>query len=293
MQKNSFTSKIKKEIIQKPKKIKEIQVFMDGFLFAISHIHKNPSYLEFQVKDPLVFKHVENFLKKLKWDFTTKGNLWKTITIDENPYFNIREIDFNKYHNVMSLFFAGFFYATGSVSNLDKTSYYLELSSKNEGILLQIQTFLNQYNFNFKYKKQQNKSFIYLRSSDTLLEFLSAIEAIRAYSHFLDLKISRDMKNTVNRINNLDFANLQKIAKVSIDYISYILYVFEHNLENHFSENEMVFFRLRLENPEFSLNQIREKLESEHNIFISKSGLNHWNIKLKKVVEDHKTTQLS
>ncbi|WP_156921594.1 DNA-binding protein WhiA [Mycoplasmopsis cricetuli] len=286
MNKKSFTSEIKQEIVTRVKKTKEIEKFMHGFIYANGEFFKEN--IQLKIQDQKIFENIIKFLKKLNVSFEVKGKKRKLITLKNSLNLNLSEINFKLYEsNLLSTFFAGFFYGGGNISNIKSHSYYLELNSQYFHFLEQIQNFFLLYDLNFKYKKQKNKHTIYLRAIDALTEFLSAIQAPKAYFKFYDLKIDRDMHNTINRINNLDYANLNKIAKSSINYVKLINYLYKWNLEDNFSSNELVFYRIRLENLGLSLNEISNILQNEHNIFVTKSGLNHWNIKLKKVVAKH------
>ncbi|MCU9939681.1 hypothetical protein NW739_02705 [Mycoplasmopsis felis] len=74
-------------------------------------------------------------------------------------------------------------------------------------------------------------------------------------------------------------------AQSNIENINYIL---GNNYSNEFTENQLVMFRIKLENPWISLEDLSKRLEVEHNIIISKSGLNHWFRKLNLFVLDKK-----
>ncbi|VEU74551.1 Uncharacterized protein conserved in bacteria [Mycoplasmopsis citelli] len=291
--KTSSTNEIKREII-KAKKIKEIQAFLLGLLIVNSPTLQVYDEKIFEIKSIQLQKEIIRMCKKLKIKFVIPQNSSKKIIITEHKLL-FPELESLQWDDVaidsgntdLSKFFAGVFFAGGTISNLNSKSYFLYISAKNKDNLLKIQEILNQYEFDFKYQFKKNKHTIYIRSIDLIIEFLSAIEAKKAYFEYLDLKIKRDMYSMVNRINNLDFANLKKIASTSINYVELINYVYEHNLEEKFSDNELVFHRIRLENPGLSLTYIVNILQSEHNIFITKAGLNHWNRKLKKVVLAH------
>ncbi|WAM03177.1 hypothetical protein ONA22_05415 [Mycoplasmopsis cynos] len=92
----------------------------------------------------------------------------------------------------------------------------------------------------------------------------------------------------MNRINNIDFSNLQKIANSSIKHIDNINYIFENNLMDYFNDDQLMFFRLKIENPWLSLNDLVRMQIQQSNTIVSKSGANHWLRKLDKIVKEHK-----
>ncbi|UUM19949.1 MULTISPECIES: DNA-binding protein WhiA [unclassified Mycoplasma] len=287
--KDSFTTQIKKEIIT-GKKNKDLDPFLLGFLLVFAHLNQPSKEIEVKFTHQEFKKEIIKMLSKLKIPYFQAQNSTKKIMVNTDDSFfnkNLYSIDLLRFQD-LSEFFAGVFFAGGTISNIDSKSYFLYLSAQNKQNLMNILQILNLYEFNFKYQFKNKKHTIYVRSIDKIIEFLSAIQAKKAYFKYLDLKIKRDMQNMINRINNLDFANLKKVATSSINYVELINYVYQHNLEHKFNENELVFHRLRLENPGLSLQYIVQILENEHNIFITKAGLNHWNRKLKKIVQEHK-----
>ncbi|VEU76435.1 DNA-binding protein WhiA [Mycoplasmopsis columboralis] len=286
--KTSFTKIIKQEIVN-VKKPKEIDSFLSGFLLTAVDFDTDEEFVNFELKNPVFRNEVLRMFKRLKLDYFSEGESKSKFKIHVFEAFpnGIDDIADLIIENDLTKLFAGFFFGGGTISNIESKSYFLDLTAKNKFVLDIVQELLNSYEFGFKYKFKNNKHTLYIRSIDKIIEFLSAIEAKKAYFEFLDLKIKRDMQNMVNRINNLDYANMKKVATSSINYVELINYVYKHNLESNFSENELVFHRLRLENPGLSLSNLVHILENEHNIYITKAGLNHWNRKLKKIVELH------
>ncbi|UWW00821.1 DNA-binding protein WhiA [Mycoplasmopsis felis] len=166
------------------------------------------------------------------------------------------------------------------VSHKNSTSYHLEIKTNYKEHTEQIIEKLNEYDFDFHLLKRKEKYYAYIKKLDNLLDFLSTISAKKSWFILQNIKINRDLENTSNRMNNIDISNLQKIANSSIKYIENINYILGNNYSNEFTENQLVVFRIKLENPWISLEDLSKRLEVEHNIIISKSGLNHWFRKL-------------
>lgn len=277
MDKNlSFAQEIKLEIINNQKLPKNIKSFIKGFIFSGSKIFDD-SYVCI-VRNKIYLEKIVNLLKIIKVDF----DLNNTKLIINKKYFKNDSI------NYPSSFFAGVFFSTGSCFNKNSTSYHLEFSCNYESNMDILVDKLNSYDFNFHVLKRNNKFTAYIKKIDKISEFLLAIEAKKAYFSLQDVKIERDLENTINRVNNIDFSNLTKVAKSSISHIKMINFVFENNLEKYFNQNQLVFFNIKLQHPELSLQNICEILEKEYNIFITKGGLNHWINKLKMVYTNYK-----
>ncbi|MEE3928153.1 DNA-binding protein WhiA [Mycoplasmopsis ciconiae] len=272
----SFSKQIKLEVLENQKLPKYIKSFLNGFILSNAKV-ENQTYI-INIKYQPIRDYIISFLQKLRISFEHKNTIIK-INMDN---FKIKEqIDHP------SNFFAGVFCGGGNLSTKNSTSYHLEISSYYIVNLQFMIEKLNQYNFNFSIIKRRQRYIAYIKKTELLVDFLAAIEAKNAYFELQDIKIKRDIENSINRVNNIDFSNLTRVAQSSINHIKLINYMFENNLEKYFNQEQLVFFRLKSEFPELTLNEIKAILQSEHNIFITKGGLNHWIIKLKKVIKQH------
>ncbi|EIE41265.1 hypothetical protein MCANUFG1_02920 [Mycoplasmopsis canis UFG1] len=283
-QKNlSFSSKIKKEVIINAKKEQENYFFLKGVIFANSQ--EDDDYYILNIKNDYIKGKILAKLEKNKISFVTRPEWKHKILIDKNNFVFDDDFDYKEY---LTFFFSGVFVGSGSISGKDSTSYHLEISTLSEEKSNLIKEKLNSYDFNFNILRKQKRFVLYIKKVDELLDFLSAIGAKKAWFELQNLKIHRDKDNVLNRINNIDFSNLQKIADSSIKHINNINFVFENNLENLFTEDQLVFFRLKIENPWFSLNDLVNEQSKETNKIITKSGANHWLRKLDKIVLEYK-----
>ncbi|MCU4706945.1 DNA-binding protein WhiA [Mycoplasma sp. CSL7503-lung] len=279
--KSSFSWTIKKEIINNITKTKEIKSFLYGLYF--SNAIEKEDFQIITIKNNYILNKVVSRLNKLK--ITIYKILKNKIYISNQEY---KKIIDKKWEEKLTSFFAGVFCGGGSISDKNSTSYHLEISTHSNENTEMIIKKLNKYDFNFQILKRRNRYLAYTKKIDELLDFLSAIGAKKSWFELQNLKITRDIENVSNRINNIDISNLQKIANSSIKHIENINYIFENNLMDMFNDDQLVFFRIKLENSWISMNEIVKKLEQEHNIVITKSGLNHWLRKLNNIVLDHK-----
>ncbi|WP_322900573.1 DNA-binding protein WhiA [Mycoplasmopsis felis] len=276
--KSSFAWEIKKEVINNLKKNQEITSFLNGVIFS-NAILKDDYYV-LNIRNTYILNKLKSKLDKVKINFNTKNT---QIKIHKNNF--ILKTDFKEF---LTSFFGGIFVGGGSISDKNSTSYHLEIKTNYKEHTEQIIEKLNEYDFDFHLLKRKEKYYAYIKKLDNLLDFLSAISAKKSWFILQNIKINRDLENTSNRMNNIDISNLQKIANSSIKYIENINYILGNNYSNEFTENQLVMFRIKLENPWISLEDLSKRLEVEHNIIISKSGLNHWFRKLNLFVLDKK-----
>ncbi|MBD5788862.1 DNA-binding protein WhiA [Mycoplasmopsis synoviae] len=281
--KASFSFEIKKEISNQVKKKKEITTFINGVIYSNSILKNNFYILNFKNKQALDI--ILKLLSKAQIKYEFENNLIKISTKD-------LELNFDSYYeNYLTFFFSGIFFGSGSL-NLSVGSFHLEFSSRYYEILMQIQKKLNEYDFNFKLLKRNQKYTLYIKKQEQILDFLAAINAKEAWSLVQQQKIDKDMNNASNRINNLDFKNEKKVTKASSELIKKINFILNKKLNYFFNEKEMLFLQEKLQNKNASLARMCEIMQEKHNLEITKSGLNHYVRKVNKIYKENKKARL-
>ncbi|AAZ43928.2 DNA-binding protein WhiA [Mycoplasmopsis synoviae] len=281
--KASFSFEIKKEISNQVKKKKEITTFINGVIYSNSILKNNFYILNFKNKQALDI--ILKLLSKAQIKYEFENNLIKISTKD-------LELNFDSYYeNYLTFFFSGIFFGSGSL-NLSVGSFHLEFSSRYYEILMQIQKKLNEYDFNFKLLKRNQKYTLYIKKQEQILDFLAAINAKEAWSLVQQQKIDKDMNNASNRINNLDFKNEKKVTKASSELIKKINFILNKKLNYFFNEKEMLFLQEKLQNKNASLARMCEIMQKKHNLEITKSGLNHYVRKVNKIYKENKKARL-
>ncbi len=177
----------------------------------------------------------------------------------------------------------GAFLATGSVNNPETSRYHLEIYSVYQDHNDDLMQLMNGFfNLNAHTTKRRNGFIVYLKEAEKIGDFLHIIGAVNAMLAFEDLRIMRDMRNSVNRLVNCDTANLRKTATAAAKQVEDIkLLSHQMGLEN-LPQKLQVLARFRLENPELSLKEVAEKVPDGP---ISKSGVNHRFTKLHQMAQ--------
>lgn len=183
--------------------------------------------------------------------------------------------------NVKRAYLRGCFLATGSVNSPDKSTYHLEILTHSEIHARDVIKILADFDINARLLKREKGFIIYVKEAEKIADFLRMIEAIKAVLTFEDVRIFRDMNNSVNRIRNCDIANLNKTwnaSKKQLDNMNLILDTFKRE---DIDEKLLEVIDLRLEYPEATLNDLSEYSENK----ISKSGINHRIRKINKMAD--------
>ena len=171
----------------------------------------------------------------------------------------------------------GAFIARGSINNPETSSYHLEifnLDQDHNHILFQL---LNTFHLRARELQRRNGYIVYIKEAEKIAEFLGVVGAHNALFKFEDVRIVRDMRNSVNRIVNCETANLNKTISASVRQVESIKFIQDQAGLDILSDRLKEIAITRLEYPEVTLKELGELLPSGK---LSKSGVNH---RLKKI----------
>ncbi|MET1248312.1 DNA-binding protein WhiA [Sporolactobacillus sp. STCC-11] len=165
----------------------------------------------------------------------------------------------------------GSFLAGGSL-NHPESSYHLEIFSNYEEHTYSLAKLMNTFNLNVKILPRKNGYIIYMKEGEKITDFLSIIGANKALFYFEDIRIVKDMRNSVNRLVNCETANLNKTVSAAMRQMENIRLIEKtiglEELPNKLRE----IAEIRLKNPDITLKELGELVSGEP---ISKSGINH------------------
>jgi DNA-binding protein WhiA len=172
----------------------------------------------------------------------------------------------------------GAFLAGGSVNNPEGSSYHLEIASMYEEHCKALCTLANKFDLNARCIERKKGFVFYIKEGEKIIEFLNIIGAHQALFKFEDVRIMRDMRNSVNRIVNCETANLNKTIGAAVRQIENIRLIEKevglHTLPDRLREVAEV----RIQHPDMNLTEVGEMLRGK----VSKSGVNH---RLRKIDE--------
>lgn len=171
----------------------------------------------------------------------------------------------------------GAFLAGGSINNPETSSYHLEIFNFYEEHNDSLCDLLNQFELRARKLARKNGYIVYIKEAEKITEFLGIIGAHNALFKFEDVRIVRDMRNSVNRIVNCETANLNKTIGAAFRQIENIQFIERTVGLDQLPEKLREIAILRVKHQEVSLKELGELVESGK---ISKSGVNH---RLKKI----------
>lgn len=172
----------------------------------------------------------------------------------------------------------GAFLAGGSVNNPEGSSYHLEISSMYEEHCKAIVELANEFRLNARFIERKKGFVLYIKEGEKIIEFLNIIGAHQALFKFEDVRIMRDMRNSVNRIVNCETANLNKTIGAAVRQIENIRLIQKEIGLEQLPDKLREVAEVRLAHPDLNLKEVGEMLKGK----VSKSGVNH---RLRKIDE--------
>jgi DNA-binding protein WhiA len=175
----------------------------------------------------------------------------------------------------------GAFLAGGSL-NHPESSYHLEIFSNYEEHTYSLAKLMNTFDLNVKVLPRKNGYIIYMKEGEKITDFLSIIGANQALFYFEDIRIVKDMRNSVNRLVNCETANLNKTVSAAMRQIENIRLIDKNIGLDELPDKLSEIARLRLHHPDITLKELGELVVGEP---ISKSGINHRFRKIDQIAE--------
>ncbi len=184
-------------------------------------------------------------------------------------------------------FIRGAFLAAGSLSNPNK-AYHFEIvvsQEKNGELLCEV---MRSFDIDAKMIARKYHYVVYVKEGSQIVDLLNVMEAHVALMEFENVRILKDMRNTINRKVNCEAANINKTVKAATRQVEDILYIKEKVGLATLAEGLEEIALLRIEYPEASLKELGEMLSPP----VGKSGVNHRLKKLCEIAEGLRTRSI-
>lgn len=123
---------------------------------------------------------------------------------------------------------------------------------------------------------------MYLKEGSQIVDLLNIMEAHVALMNLENIRILKEMRNSVNRQVNCETANINKTVSAAVKQVEDINFIKSVRGLDSLSDSLREIALLRLEYPEAPLKELGTYLEPP----VGKSGVNHRLRKLCEIAED-------
>ena len=121
-------------------------------------------------------------------------------------------------------FLRGVFLATGSISDPNK-AYHFEITAATEEKAKQIQDIIKVFNLDAKIVLRKKNYVVYIKEGSQIVDILNVMEAPLALMNLENVRILKEMRNSINRKVNCETANINKTVNAATRQIEDILYI--------------------------------------------------------------------
>lgn len=178
-------------------------------------------------------------------------------------------------------FLRGAFLASGSMSHPEK-SYHIEFVCGAQEKARQIRALIHSFRLEAKVILRKKSYVVYLKEGAQIVDLLNIMEAPIALMEMENVRILKEMRNSVNRQVNCETANINKTVSAAVKQAKDIEYIRETVGLDTLPENLREIAELRVAHPNASLKELGDLLSEP----IGKSGVNHRLRKLGEIAEE-------
>lgn len=164
----------------------------------------------------------------------------------------------------------GSFLVAGSITNPEK-AYHLEIAVQSQQYARQLQELSASFGVAGKIVERKKYYVLYMKEGSQIVDFLNVMEAHVALMELENVRIWKEVRNSVNRQVNCETANINKTVTAAARQMEDIRYLQCHLGFSQLADGLRDIAELRMEYPDSSLQELGQMLSPP----ISKSGVNH------------------
>lgn len=180
-------------------------------------------------------------------------------------------------------FLRGAFLVCGSVTDPEK-DYHIELSVTKAKLCDDLLQIIDDIGLKAKKIIRNNSYVIYSKDAESVEDFIGTMGANNAFLTVMQTRAMKNIKNQINRRSNFESANMSRSIEAGLKQVAVIEEVLEKISLDDMTEDLSALCKLRLENPELSLDEIGKMMVPE----LSRSAVSRRFKKLEKIAEEIK-----
>lgn len=164
----------------------------------------------------------------------------------------------------------GAFLSVGSMSDPRK-SYHLEFVCDEKAQAVQLQAVLLEFQIEARIIGRKKYQVVYLKEGAGIVDLLNVMGAHVSLMELENMRILKEMRNSINRRVNCETANISKTVTAAGRQIEDILLIRDRYRFENLPDNLRQMAEVRLEYPDAALKELGGYLEP----VVGKSGVNH------------------
>ncbi len=169
------------------------------------------------------------------------------------------------------------FLCIGSISDPNK-GYHLEFVCDHEGQAAYLKELIESFDIEARIVKRKKYHVLYIKEGAGIVDLLNIMEAPVSLMNLENLRIVKEMRNSINRRVNCEVANITKTVTAATKQIEDITYIRDNYGLNKLPFGLREMAEVRLEHPDATLAELGSYLDPP----VGKSGVNH---RLRKLTE--------
>ncbi len=169
------------------------------------------------------------------------------------------------------------FLCIGSISDPNK-GYHLEFVCTTEGQANQLKDLIESFDIEARIVLRKKYHVLYIKEGAGIVDLLNIMEAPVSLMNLENLRILKEMRNSINRRVNCEVANITKTVNAATKQIEDITYIRDNYGFKKLPDSLREMAEVRLEHPDSTLSELGEFMDPP----VGKSGINH---RLRKLSE--------
>ena len=286
----SFSSDIKEELGRQYSKSRHCQMAeLSGMIELDGRIDEQDGTMYFKTDNPVLLEKYAILMRKV-FELDISKPISKEDTDRIMQTFKWNRLEGATTNGLIlqntcckRAFIRGAFLAGGSMSDPNK-SYHFEIVCHTHEQAKQLQSVMQSFDTDAKIVERKGHHVVYLKEGSQIVDMLNVMEAYVALMNLENVRILKEVRNTINRKVNCETANMNKTVNAAVKQVEDIELIRERIGLDNLPDNLREMALLRLEYPEATLKELGNYLEPP----VGKSGVNHRLRKLSAIAEDLK-----
>ena len=273
----SFSSDVKEELARQISKAKHSQIAeLSAMIMQEGRISVNPLSLSFETENPVLIEKYAMLMKRafdIDIEEPLDGQNCKRIVEAIQGLYLEKTC-------CKRAFIRGAFMASGSMTDPNK-AYHFEIVCRTPEQASRLQELMKEFETEPKVVERKNYYVVYLKEGSQIVDMLNVMEAYVSLMNLENVRILKEMRNSVNRQVNCETANISKMVNAAVKQIADIELIRDTDGLDSLPQPLREMAMIRLEYPEAPLKDLGKYMDPP----VGKSGINHRLRKLAAVAD--------